>query len=69
MKEYEPYLLRIGFISIVNRGRVLTPKAEDYLRYGYYEYGDGTTVGTKPALGGDGLEIPVVADDGQGENE
>ena len=69
VKEYEPYLLRIGFISIVNRGRVLTPKAEDYLRYGYYEFGDGTTVGTKPAPEGDGPEIPVGADDGQGGNE
>jgi Holliday junction DNA helicase RuvB len=30
--EYEPYLLKIGFISISGRGRSLTEKAEAYLK-------------------------------------
>lgn len=33
-KEFEPYLIKIGFISITNRGRSLTQKAIDYLRFG-----------------------------------
>ena len=48
-QEYEPHLLKIGFISINSRGRCLTPKAEDYLQYGYFDFGDGTAIGTKPA--------------------
>lgn len=47
-KEYEPYLLKIGFISITNRGRCLSVKAKEYLDYGYYRFADGTTVGTMP---------------------
>lgn len=30
--EYEPYLLKIGFISITGRGRSLTEKAKEYLK-------------------------------------
>ena len=33
-KEFEPYLLKIGFVSITSRGRSLTQKAIDYLRGG-----------------------------------
>ncbi|MBQ8685914.1 MAG: AAA family ATPase [Clostridia bacterium] len=51
-KEHEPFLMKIGFISINSRGRSLTPKAEDYLRYGYFEFPDGTIVGTKPEYDG-----------------
>lgn len=49
VQEYEPHLLKIGFISINSRGRCLTPKAEDYLQYGYFDFGDGTVIGAKPA--------------------
>lgn len=48
-KVYEPYLMKIGFVSINAKGRSLTPKALDYLDYGYYDYGDGICVGTLPA--------------------
>ena len=47
-KVHEPYLMKIGFISINSKGRSLTPKAEDYLKYGYYDFGDGVYVGQKP---------------------
>ena len=47
-KEYEPYLMKIGFISVNSRGRSLTPKAEDYLKYGYYDFGNGIYIGTNP---------------------
>ena len=33
-KEFEPYLLKIGFVSITSRGRSLTQKAIDYLTGG-----------------------------------
>lgn len=46
-KEYEPFLLKIGLISITSRGRSLTLKGERYLSTGYYEFDDGTTVGEK----------------------
>ena len=52
-KEHEPFLLKIGFISINSKGRSLTQKAEDYLRYGYYQFSDGTTIGSKPASDGE----------------
>lgn len=51
-KEYEPYLMKIGFLSVGLRGRTLTPKAEEYLRYGYFEFADGTKVGEKPVMEG-----------------
>jgi len=47
-KEYEPYLMKIGFLSISNRGRTLTQKAEDYMRFGYFDFGGGITIGEKP---------------------
>ena len=47
-KEYEPYLMKIGFISVNSKGRSLTAKAEDYLKYGYYDFGNGIYVGTNP---------------------
>lgn len=47
-KEYEPYLMKIGFISVNSKGRSLTPKAEDYLKYGYYDFGNGIYIGTNP---------------------
>ncbi|MBR4942937.1 MAG: AAA family ATPase [Clostridia bacterium] len=59
-KEYEPYLMKIGFISINSRGRTLTPIAEEYLRYGYYEFADGTHVGEKPAPDGSMTLTPIA---------
>ena len=59
-KEYEPYLMKIGFISINSRGRTLTPAAEEYLRYGYYEFADGSHVGEKPAPDGS-IELTPIA--------
>ena len=38
--EYEPYLIKIGFISISGKGRSLTEKAKAYLIDGTYEYGE-----------------------------
>lgn len=35
--EYEPYLIRIRFIEIINRGRILTERAIKYLRTGELE--------------------------------
>lgn len=32
LSEYEPYLVKIGFISVTPRGRVLTEKAKNYLK-------------------------------------
>lgn len=46
-KEFEPYLLKIGFISINSRGRSLTQRALDYFRKGYYEFAAGIAVGKK----------------------
>jgi Holliday junction DNA helicase RuvB len=37
--EYEPYLLRIGFIVISGRGRSLSDKARVYLKDGFYDFG------------------------------
>ena len=55
-KEHEPFLLKIGFISINSKGRSLTQAAEDYMRYGYFQYPDGHTVGAKPSADG-GMKI------------
>ena len=54
MREHEPYLIKIGFISIISRGRSLTGKARNYLDYGYYDFGEGVTIGSLP--GGDGTD-------------
>lgn len=54
--EHEPFLLKIGFISINSKGRSLTQAAEDYMRYGYFQYPDGHTVGAKPSADG-GMKI------------
>lgn len=51
-KEYEPYLIKIGFIGIGVRGRTLTRKALDYLRYGYYDFGGGVCIGERPNANG-----------------
>ena len=59
-KEYEPFLMKIGFISVTSRGRYLTPRAEDYLKYGYYDFGDGVTVGELPAQRGDLYIEPIT---------
>jgi len=32
--EYEPYLIKIGFITVTGRGRALTEKAIEYLKRG-----------------------------------
>ena len=48
LKEHEPYLLKIGFISIIARGRSLTNKAVDYIERGYYDFGDGFVIGADP---------------------
>ena len=45
---YEPFLNRLGLIMMTSKGRALTPKAFDYLDYGYYDFGDGVTIGEKP---------------------
>ena len=54
MREHEPYLIKIGFISIISRGRSLTGKARNYLDYGYYDFGEGVTIGS--LHGGDGTD-------------
>lgn len=56
-KEYEPYLMRIGFISVNSRGRSLTQKARDYIKCGYFDFGDGVTVGVPP-VGIEGADAP-----------
>ena len=58
-KEYEPFLMKIGFISVTSRGRYLTPKADDYLKYGFYDFGDGVTVGKLPPNANDGDDDPT----------
>jgi Holliday junction DNA helicase RuvB len=45
---YEPYLNKIGFITTTSRGRELTQRAWDYLNYGYYDFGNGYSIGTNP---------------------
>ena len=45
---YEPFLNRLGLIMMTSKGRALTAKAIDYLDYGYFDFGDGVTVGKKP---------------------
>ncbi len=62
-KEHEPFLLKIGFISINSKGRSLTQKAEDYLRFGYYEFPDGYTVGAKPTADGELRLTTTTGDD------
>ena len=52
-KEYEPFLMKIGFININSRGRYLTGKATDYLNYGYFDFGEGVTVGELPHTRGE----------------
>lgn len=32
LSEYEPYLIKIGFVSVTGRGRILTEKAVEYLK-------------------------------------
>lgn len=59
-KEHEPFLLKIGFISINSKGRSLTQKADDYLRYGYYQFSDGTFVGSKPVSDGELKLTPTM---------
>lgn len=66
-KEYEPFLMKIGFISVTSRGRYLTPKADDYLKYGFFDFGNGITVGTRPPEGTasdpePGVEAPAPAE-------
>ena len=34
LSEYEPYLIRIGFVDVSGRGRSLTDKAKEYLKGG-----------------------------------
>ncbi len=58
-KEYEPFLMKIGFISVTSRGRYLTPKADDYLKYGYYDFGEGVTVGQLPSTGNEDSTDPI----------
>jgi Holliday junction DNA helicase RuvB len=50
---YEPFLNRLGLITTTSKGRALTEKAIVYLDYGFYDFGDGVTVGEKPAEGGE----------------
>jgi len=45
--EYEPYLIKIGFISITGRGRSLTEKARLYLRDGTHDFDKLSTAQTK----------------------
>lgn len=59
MSSNEPYLLRLGFINITSRGRTLTAKADEYLRYGYYDFGNGVTIGARPS---DGQDLPESPD-------
>ena len=61
-KEYEPFLLKIGLISINARGRCLTAKADDYLKYGYFRFDDGTVIGSLPDKKGDKDEPDTPAD-------
>lgn len=69
-QEYEPLLLKMGFISITNKGRCLTVVAENYLKYGYYRFSDGSYVGQLPPdmidpdnSGEPQLEKPISFDD------
>lgn len=57
-EEFEPYLIKIGFISIISRGRSLTDRAIAYLRDGYFDFGDGVVIGGTPKdpEGGEGGE-------------
>lgn len=64
-KEFEPYLLKIGFIAITSRGRSLTPKAEKYLRHGYFEFDDGTTVGSEGGSAVEEFPLPEGGEDAQ----
>ena len=42
------HLVKIGFICVTSRGRTLTQRALDYLKYGYYDFGDGVVIGQRP---------------------
>lgn len=48
-KDYETYLIKIGFLVIHSRGRSLTEKAKNYLQYGYFDFGDNVTIGSLPS--------------------
>ncbi len=48
MSSNEPYLLRQGLINITSRGRTLTAKADEYLKYGCFDFGDGVVIGSRP---------------------
>ena len=54
--------MKIGFISVTSRGRYLTPKADDYLKYGYFDFGEGVTVGELPKQSDDAPAEPVLAE-------
>jgi Holliday junction DNA helicase RuvB len=49
--EYEPHLIKIGFISISGKGRSLTEKAKTYLKDGTYDYGETNAEGKQPSEG------------------
>ncbi len=34
-QEYEPYLVKLGFIKVTTQGRIITPKAYEYFDYKY----------------------------------
>lgn len=50
---YEPFLFRLGLLTVTAKGRALTDKALEYLDTGFYDFGDGITVGDKPNPGVD----------------
>ncbi|MBE6633752.1 MAG: AAA family ATPase [Ruminococcaceae bacterium] len=58
-EAHEPFLMKLGFLTVTSRGRGITAKAQDYLKYGYFQYDDGFTIGSKPQLGGDGTPAPA----------
>ena len=45
MREHEPYLIKIGFVTIISKGREITAKGRAYFERGYYDFEDGVTVG------------------------
>ncbi len=51
--EHEPFLMKIGFLTVSSKGRSITDRARDYLKYGYFQYDDGFTIGSKPSPNGD----------------
>ena len=80
MKEHEPYLIKIGFVSIISKGRCLTAKGRAYFERGYYDFGDGIVIGeaepsaTEAPVSDASSESPVQSadatdkTDGQEEN-